>query len=329
MSVTLAVAVAVSHALPYGHRYWLPMTTMLVLRPDFASTITRGVSRVAGTLVGAGLVTLALAELRPGPDWLIALVVLLGFPAAALVLANYAIFSVCIASLVVTLLAFTGNPEVATAGQRSIYTLLGSVIAFAAYLLWPTWEATSLPETLASLAGTEGLYAGRVLRAWAAPADADRGALQRSRLEARVARSNAEAAVTRWLSEPPAAGPLNQERVLGYMAGIRSCVQSLLALHADLPAGGPGEPGAAALAGQVERALAAIAEGVKGSTPTAPFPDLRKEQLALAKRVRAGGGDAVNDPAPGVVLAGETDVLVDSLDALGHLLGIAGVTAPG
>jgi uncharacterized membrane protein YccC len=323
MSVAMAVAVAVSHAFSFQHRYWLPMTAMLVLRPDFASTVTRGLSRVAGTLVGAGLVTLALAELRPGPDWLIALVIVLCLLATALVLANYAVFSVCISSLVVTLLAFTGNPEVHTAADRTFYTLAGAVIAFAAYALWPTWERTSLPDTLAGLAVTEGRYAGAVLRAWADPAAADREALQRARLEARLARSNAEAAVTRWLAEPDGAGEPARETVLGYLAGVRSCVQAVLALHAELPAGGPAYPEAAQLAADVERAFAALSDQVKGVPLSTTFPLLRAEQLALAETLKGeAGGDGTATAA--VVLAGETDLLVDSVDQLGHLHGLVG-----
>lgn len=323
MAVTMAVAVAVAHAFPYAHHYWLPMTAMLVLRPDFASTISRGVSRVVGTLVGAGLVTLALAELEPSPDWLIALVILFCIPAATLVLANYAIYSVCIASLVVTLLAFTGNPEVATAGERSIYTLVGSLIAFAAYLAWPTWEGTSLPDTLGDLARTEGRYAGEVLRAWADPDRADRAGLQKTRLDARLARGNAEAAVTRWLNEPRSRAPFGPETVLSYMAQVRGCVQAVLALHAELPATGPGFADAAVLAGDIEQALAAAADTVKGSSPVATFPALRNEQLALTAGLRSGERGSM-ETTSAVVLAGETDHLVDSVDAIGHLLGLVG-----
>ena len=323
MSVTMAVAVAVAHAFPFAHGYWLPMTTMLVLRPDFTSTITRGLSRVGGTLVGAGLVTLALAELAPSPDWLIVLVIVLCFAATTLVLANYAVFSVCISSLVVTLLAFTGNPEVATAGERSVYTVVGAVIAAIAYLAWPTWERTSLADTLGGLARTEGRYAGLVLAAWSDPGRADRDALQKGRLDARVARGNAEAAVTRWLDEPRSGAPLPRETVLSYMASIRACVQALLALHAELPAEGPGYPEAAALGGDIEQAFAVIADQVKGSSPAAPFPPLRSEQLALSAGLRSGRSSSTARTSA-VVLAGETDLLVDSVDALGHLLGLVG-----
>jgi uncharacterized membrane protein YccC len=326
MAVAMGVAVAVSHAFPYQHHYWLPMTTLLVLRPDFTSTVARGLSRVAGTLFGAGLVTFVLAELRPTADWLIVLVILLCFPAAALVLANYAVFSVCIASLVVTLLAFTGAPEVATAGDRSVYTLAGAAVAFIAYFAWPTWEATTLPDTLAGLLGTEGRYARLVLEAWSDPPAADRPALQKARLDARLARTNAEAALSRWLAEPEAkVGLRRRETVLGFMASIRSCVQALLALHAELPTGGPGYPQASVLAAGVDQAFALLSDSVKGAPPAAAFPLLRKEQLALTAALPVAGEPST---APGglVVLAGETDLLVDSIDAMGHLMGLGGVT---
>ena len=342
MAVTLAVAVALSHGFSMAHRYWLPMTAMLVLRPDFGSTVSRGLARVLGTLVGAGVVTIALAETRPGPDVLIALVIVLCFLATALVLANYAIFSVCIASLVVTLLAFTGNPEPTTAADRSFYTIVGALLALAAYVAWPTWEAASLPDTLADLARREARYGGAVLRAWAGPATADREGLQRARLDARLARSNAEASVGRWLAEPrtalpPAAGrPLDRDTVLGYMAAVRACVSAILALHAQLPHDGPARPEVGRLADDVEAALDAVADTVKGSPPGPPPPPLRAEHVALTNGLGLGGGAAAADAGGGhgekaatavvdpaaVVLAGETDLLVNSVNTLCHLVGL-------
>jgi uncharacterized membrane protein YccC len=77
VGVTLAVSVAVSHLFPVGHGYWLPMTVMIVLKPDFAATLSRGLARSVGTLLGAGLVTLLLAALDPSPAGLIVLTVAL------------------------------------------------------------------------------------------------------------------------------------------------------------------------------------------------------------------------------------------------------------
>jgi len=314
LAVAVAVADLVSRTFSMAHHYWLPMTTVLVLRPDFSSTVTRGLSRVAGTLIGAGLVTLVLAEAHPSPEWLIAITVALYFPAVTLVLANYAAFSVFIASLVVTLLAFAGEPGVAAAGERSIYTVAGAAVALVAYLVWPTWEAKLLPDTLAGLAEIEGLYAQEVLVAWADPPRADRATLQQARIDARLARSNAEAAVARWLSEPqplPEGNVLTRAVVAGFMTAVRSCVQAVLALHAALPSEGPGCPAASGLGTEVRQAMGAVAAKLRERAAPVTLPPLRREQLALASR--AGGAPA---------LAGETDLLVNSVNTLAHLVGI-------
>jgi uncharacterized membrane protein YccC len=320
LAATLAAGVLVSDPFSLAHRYWIPLTATLVLRPDFKSTITRGLSRVAGTLVGAGLVTLLLAEARPGPVWLIAIVIALCVPAVTLVQANYAIFSACIASLVVTLVAFEGQPGIAAAGERSIYTVIGAALALIAYLLWPTWEASSLPDTLARLSEVEGRYARQVLLAWANPSDADRSALQQSRLEARLARTDAEAAVARWAGEPRRDG----ERPIppGFMASVRMCVRAILGLHAELPSDGTGYPGAVVLAEDTQRALFGVATKLRHPSAEVTLPALREVQVALRS---AAAGSAKDDPArlgESLALAAETDQLVNSVNTLAHLVGI-------
>ena len=364
----MAVAVALSHLFGPDHRYWVPMTVMLVLRPDFTSTLTRGVARIAGTLLGAGVVTVLLAELRPGPGWLAGIVIVLCWAATALLLANYALYSVCIASLVVTLVAFTGQPEVSVAGERALYTAIGAAIALVAYFLWPTWAATSLPAQMGDLVAVEGRYARGVLSAWADPAAADRAALQRDRLDARVTRTNAEAAVDRWLAEPARPGALDRDTVLGMVAAVHNCVEAVLTLHArlprdrspdpvlsrDRPADGvlagdrpadpvlagdrpadpvlagdrpadpvlagdrPADPVLRTLADQVGASLDAVAATIRGGRPAGSLAALRETQLALADRLV---GDGAVD-ADAVSLVGETDLLVNSINTLGHLAGL-------
>jgi hypothetical protein len=166
--------------------------------------------------------------------------------------------------------------------------------------------------------------AGAVLRAWADPAAADRDALQKARHEARLARSNAEAAVTRWINEPRPTSALPPATVLAFMAAIRNCVCAVIPLHAELPAGGPGQPEAGVLGDEVEEALSVVADQVKGTSRGAGLPPLRKEQFALAATVPIGGRADSTQSASAVVLAGETDLLVDSIDAIGHLMGLVG-----
>ncbi|MHB1535278.1 MAG: FUSC family protein [Acidimicrobiales bacterium] len=342
VAVTLAIAVAASHLFPLGHGYWLPLTVIIVLKPDFAATFTRGVARAVGTVAGAGLVTLLLAGLRPPPSGLILLTVVLYAAAITVLQANYAIFSVCIASLVVTLLAFTGQPAIALAADRSFYTVLGATLALAAYALWPTWERGVVADRLAALVEADARYGGAVLRAWADPAECDPEALQRARLAARLARSNAEASVERWLAEPSSRSAtsrsatsrsatsrsaLNPEAARGILAAVRRYVWGILALHAQLPGTGPLRPEVGHLASQVEEALASVAQALRTRAPTGSLPPLRATQTDLAADLM----DPTNDDSPqaqqspeaqrqAVVIVSESDLMVDAVDALAHLV---------
>jgi uncharacterized membrane protein YccC len=339
---TLAIAVGASLLLSLPHRYWLPMTAMLVLRPDFTATFTRGVSRIVGTLVGAGLVTLVLAELRPDVGGLTALVIVWCFAACATLFANYAVYSVCIASLVVTLLAFTGAPGASLAGERSLYTVCGAGLALIAYAVWPTWASVYLPERLAELITTAGRYGRSVLEAWAEPKVADRHALQRARLDARLARSNAEAAADRWMTEPSRRGPLSPDTALGVLASVRAYLLGILSLHARLPRSGPSSPELRDFAAAVDRAMSAAAESLRTSHRNERPVSLRAGQLALAERLgvrilrtstgppEAPGLPASDSEGPDpqdVLLVSETDLIANSVNTIGELLG-DGARAP-
>ena len=65
LAVTLAAGTALAALLPFEHRYWLPLTALVVLRPDFASTFTRGLSRILGTAAGAVVASALAAGLQP------------------------------------------------------------------------------------------------------------------------------------------------------------------------------------------------------------------------------------------------------------------------
>ena len=328
VGVTLAVAVAISHLFPLGHGYWLPMTVMIVLKPDFAATFSRGLARSLGTLLGAGLVTLLLAALAPSPAGLIVLTVALYAVSVAVLRANYVIYSVGIASLVVVLLAFTGSPAPSLAADRVFYTLLGAGLSLAAYATWPTWERTRVADRLADLVEIDGRYGAALLHAWADPASADRTALQRLRLAARLARSNAEASVDRWLSEPAGRGPassnaLDAGTAQGILAAVRRYIWGALVLHGQLPSSGPARPDLHRLGVEVDDAMSAVVVALRtGSAPTG-YPSLRATQVALAAHLRDASTQAAADPTPvDMVVVSETDLMVNAVDTLAHLVGV-------
>jgi uncharacterized membrane protein YccC len=119
---------------------WVPMTTLLVVRPDLHQTLTRGAMRVAGTILGAGLAGLIAEHLHPSPWILAALVVFFAWWAYSVLNVNYALFTLNMTAYIVFLLAMAGQPAAEVVRHRALYTLLGGTLALVAYVdvFWRT-----------------------------------------------------------------------------------------------------------------------------------------------------------------------------------------------
>ncbi len=178
-AIRLATLVAFGNGLErafYWHRsYWLPMTIALVLKPEFATTFSRGLLRIGGTIVGLFLAT---ALFRFLPESL-ALHIILIFVFTLLLRwvgpANYGIFAVAISALVVLLIAITGVSPREVIWARGVNTAAGGALALLAY----------------------------------------DGELDRVRLGARMARTNLEASFDRMGAEPgTTAAQINQVNAL-------------------------------------------------------------------------------------------------------------------
>jgi hypothetical protein len=142
LGLAAGVGVLVGHALKIQNGYWVAMTAMLVLRRGAQETIFRGVLRIAGTLVGAGVATTIVAVLRPDPLGLAPLIALAAWAAYTTQWVNYGTFSVCVTSYIAFLLSLEGLPEAAVAGHRIVATLIGGAIGMAAFFMARAWRRT-------------------------------------------------------------------------------------------------------------------------------------------------------------------------------------------
>jgi len=52
LTICLTIAGTIARATNWSRSYWIPMTVVILLRPDFAGTFSRGLQRIAGTIVG-------------------------------------------------------------------------------------------------------------------------------------------------------------------------------------------------------------------------------------------------------------------------------------
>ncbi len=127
--VTLGISTVIYREGHLRNGYWAPMTALLVLRPKWANTLSRGIARLTGTLVGATICAL-LATYRPFHHWqYFAGVVVTAWVCFALQAVNYAAFSTFLTIYTVFLFGFGGFSERDAANLRLVNTALGGMLA--------------------------------------------------------------------------------------------------------------------------------------------------------------------------------------------------------
>ena len=304
----VAIALALAHVLPLSRGYWMPMTVAIVLKPDFGATWRYGLLRVAGTLGGLLLTTAVLHFGGPGGFWAsLALMAVLCFAFRELAGVHYGIAVVCLTGLVVILLSFYSIPAAESVLARSIDTALGSSLALLAYLLWPTWERGREREVVARMLDAYREYLIATLRG-------STQARHNTRIDARAARSAAQASLDRLRSEP--ASRANAPRAEALVAQANRVVRAAMMLEAargdtgDAPA-----PPVDAFAGACEAAMSEAAEALREArVPQGEFR-LRSGQRALVAAL------AEDTNAFAVTLRDASDRIVDAIDSLLHVLG--------
>ncbi len=131
LAIALSVAIAAERALALRNGYWVPMTALLVLRPDTRHTMARAFARVAGTIGGAAIASAVILSMHPGRTVLALLVALAALGAYVFQRATYGLLSACATAYVVFILSLVGLAEKEVAESRIAATALGGAIALA------------------------------------------------------------------------------------------------------------------------------------------------------------------------------------------------------
>ena len=292
-AVRLTLCVAAGDAFgrvlhPY-RAYWIPMTILLVLKPEFAVTFSRGVLRIAGTLAGLLLATALFHYLPIHTATEIALIGLFTFLMRWVGPANYGIFGVTISALVVLLISITGLAPKEVIQARAVNTVLGGVFALAAYAAWPSWERNRVPELFAALLEAYRKSFGAICGELLNPTPGSGRKRERTRQAARTARSNLETSLERLAAEPG----ITQERLSqanAMLASSHRFAHAMMALEAGIPARSaqgqiqpPPRPEFRKFAEALEMTLKLLAAKIRGEkVAERDFPDLRENYLRLA-----------------------------------------------
>jgi uncharacterized membrane protein YccC len=306
LAVTLTAAGVLAHILPIQRGYWITLTTLLVLRPDFTTTLSRGVARIAGTIVGVVAATAIVVAVPDTPHITLALAVLFAAISYAAFQINYGLFSLTVTAYVVFLLALVGTPEATAVQNRLVATVVGGLLAMASYLIWPTWESARTVTSLRALVNGSLEFTRYLLAGLIDPSLRDLAAMRALRTKLWSARATADESLERMLSEPGHSHEIDPDIALGVMAasarlGLGNAALSSLYQDPQSPAFPALTPLALALA-------AASIDGASG---------LRD---AYTQAADALAGDT-SSAAQGLLAA--CDRIVDSINTIVELWGSA------
>ena len=291
-----------------GHGYWGVITVFIVLKPDYGSTLQRGLQRAAGTIAGAWLGVATAGLVRVGDPAMLAGIAVSLIVAYAVFTVNYLLYAVFLTDFLVVLLALLGLPAEQTALARLSWTGIGVVLAVAGYLLWPTWEGSTASEKFARLLESQGRYAGALLRAYSRPKSTDPARLRSLQLAARRARGDAEASADR-LADEPAWPPMTPQLATALTSAARRLAQAALTLDAAVALRrkraaaepDPVQPALDRLGDGLETAASRLAGSLRSQRRPDGLPQLRELHKAVAAQ-----------PGASEALVNATDALVDS-----------------
>lgn len=283
LAICVAIGDTIGRTINTQRNYWLPMTVAVVLKPDFTTTISRGVLRLGGTFVGLLLATALYHLFTPTALAELILVGLFTFLLRYVGPANYGIFSVAVSGLIVFLIGITGVPPAEVVGQRAINTAAGGLFALLAYALWPTWERSQVSDVMAEMIDRSRDYFRAVAQAMDGSQGDPTAQLDRTRDAWRQARSNAEASVDR-LSSEPGAQPARMNLLTSMLASSHAFVRMTMSLEAGLAqkAAKPLLSEFAGFAHDVEFTLYYLSAALRGSQAASQtLPQLREDHRRL------------------------------------------------
>jgi uncharacterized membrane protein YccC len=226
MALAILVAQSLTLMLTIPHSYWIPLTVVFVVKPEWSFTVIRSSARVMGNLLAVILVPPALA-LTAGAGWgTVILVGLISGCAFRYFSGNYVPASFGVAGTILVL-DQTIAPDDSIYGWRILCTLIGAVVALTASATVPSWRGSASPPRLDPLVDGLGRWRTELGRDLAEPGAADLDRLQQAAEAERNNLIRIRPAVAATMLEPhPAADP----RIL--MIGVDAAERAHLSLLA-------------------------------------------------------------------------------------------------
>lgn len=142
MSVAIMIAVALSISITLVHSFWVPLTVVFILKPDWSFTVLRSTTRFLGNLAAVLVVPLLWMWTGQAIWASVALVAITSLLMFRYFTGNYALASFGLAGTVL-LLDEALSASLQLYEVRVFATVIGVVIALAVALAIPTWRGVN------------------------------------------------------------------------------------------------------------------------------------------------------------------------------------------
>ncbi len=238
LAIVVAIAQLLAYLLPIPRGYWVTLTALIALKPDFGGTFKVTQQRVLGTCIG-GLIGIVLVMLIHNAVVVTLAILLLMFAAMSLRHLSYSLFLTLLTPVIILLLNAIGSGTWEVGISRITDSLIGGALALlGSYLLFPSWERQQLPAQLAQTIRANLAYFQAAIALYLDGEElVSKGTIHQLQHQAALENANAEASAQRLFSEPRhIRGDI--EPVMTLVLYIRSLFSSVTALAEHLKAFG-------------------------------------------------------------------------------------------
>ncbi|MFD3583265.1 FUSC family protein [Streptomyces sp. NPDC058683] len=309
-----------------AHGFWVALTTMLVLFPEYGHTLARACGRAIGAVLG-GLLAWALSMPHWSPGGLAALTVILAAVSFVTLRTGQLMLNLWLTTWIVFLIHHIGGLPGPAAWSRAADTVVGAALAVVIFLLWPTWSTHRVPGLLAEWLQVQDRLLPVLLTGYADVDAVDLAALDRLRTHSREVREQLTAAAQQAHAEPAEHhNPWSDEQLEQISTQVNRVAGCATLLREHLPRTEQDVvPELTELADPVHEHLSALARAAAGAETVVPGAlrsvfDSYIARTGLLTAYKGTGASAVPADAPDGTSAGRAVALcaatVDAVEAL-------------
>lgn len=150
LSITVVFAYILGSYLDIKNAYWIILTLVVIMRPNYGLTKERSQNRIIGTIIGAIVAALIIFITQNTIVYGVLAIVSLMF-AFSLIQQSYKAGAAFVTMQVVFIYSLLQPNALEVVGYRVLDTVIGAILAVIAnYLLWPLWEFRNLNQEILS-----------------------------------------------------------------------------------------------------------------------------------------------------------------------------------